>query len=270
MTQLSHPRNAAASDSNQPLRLPMSTTPILLIASSNAEKVRELKQYSEEAWKGLVHCTTLFDKTIFKDEEKRLQLVKSLSQLVMKSPQELALEKAKLMAKTFSCFALAEETLLIIPVLGNEEISFCEKLQCMESPAEGSLPFASLSTKRIPNTQKVLEKLSLFQDTVSRSACLVSYLAFSSPDGSDAHVISSRLEGYIADEEKGSRNYEFGSIFIKHEYSKTLSELPQSVYLRISHRLKGIQKLIPLMREAIRRNGAVKASYERCLLNSKR
>ena len=231
------------------------TAPPLIIASANSEKSRELKQHFESAFKGSQFFTTLFDKTFFKDDEAKNTLLIQLSCLSASTPAELALKKARLIAETSSSFAIAEETLLVIPRLGDERTAFTEKTLLQHSQdryeASASASFLLQQTKKLPDTRRLLEKMTRFDDTISRSACLISFLAFSSPCGKEAYVTSSQLEGYIAESEKGSKNFEFGSIFIKHEYSKTLSELPPSVYIRISHRRKAVEKIAPVLEKAI-------------------
>jgi len=63
---------------------------------------------------------------------------------------------------------------------------------------------------------------------------------------------SARMEGTIAYEEEGPANSDFASVFLKHEYSKTLAQLPQSVLARISHRRKACEKLGPSLQHFFR------------------
>ena len=57
--------------------------------------------------------------------------------------------------------------------------------------------------------------------------------------------VASRAEGLIAEEERGKITFEFDTIFIKYDYSKTIGELPPSVKSRVSHRRKAFEKILP-------------------------
>jgi len=79
-----------------------------------------------------------------------------------------------------------------------------------------------------------------------RAAYLESCVACVSAEGKIKKG-TGRVEGSITDSERGKASFEFDTIFVKHDYMKTLAELSESVRLRISHRRKAIEKLISFL-----------------------
>ena len=54
-------------------------------------------------------------------------------------------------------------------------------------------------------------------------------------------------EGMIAAEERGRSGFGYDALFLKHEYSKTFSELDEETKNMISHRRKALDKLLPFL-----------------------
>ncbi len=219
----------------------------IIIASVNSEKARQLKDLLLETFQERARISTLFDKTISKDQELLENLKKELVSLVASTPSGLAEKKAHLVANALQTFALAEETLLTIPLLGNEDDAFLSKTASTIHVNPIKLPQISFTNLQY-NTQAILNLLLPHEDPFSRGACISSFLSLSAPK---AHIQTtvSRMEGYISEVERGKRTFEYGSIFIKYEYSKTLSELPESVLTRISHRKNGIERLYNTLKQ---------------------
>ena len=148
--------------------------------------------------------------------------------------EENARAKALCAATTLKAPCIADESGLVIPFLGDYQESFRRK---QLQPAG----------KRLPNTKQILADLKNVEE-VNRTAFLECVIAFATPEGL-IKTACARMEGMIAASEHGPASFDFSSIFVKHEYSKTLAELPEAAYARISHRRKACEKLWPFLRD---------------------
>ena len=194
----------------------------LIIATTNPSKVRELRSVLEELLPQIV-IRSLVDFPHFHPEAGGTL-----------SFEENAIAKALFASATLQAPCIADESGLVIPFLGDYQESLRRKQ--LQPPG-----------KRLPNTKQILTDLVNVEE-IHRTAFLECVVAFATPEGL-VKAASSRMEGMIATSEHGPASFDFSSIFIKHEYSKTLAELPDSVYARISHRRKACEKLWPFLRE---------------------
>jgi XTP/dITP diphosphohydrolase len=193
----------------------------LIIASTNPSKVRELRSVLEE----LLPEVTIRSLVDFPNFQA--------APTANRSFEENAKEKALFAAKALNCPCIADESGLVIPYLGDYQESLRRKqLQPVD--------------KRLPNTKHLLTELKNVED-VNRTAFLECIIAFATPE-EVLKTASARMEGMIAGSEHGPASFDFSSIFIKHEYSKTLAELTESAFARISHRRKACEKLWSLLR----------------------
>jgi len=195
----------------------------LVIASSNCTKVRELRTILEELFPDL-RIRSLLDFPDFQGLEE-----------MKESFEENAIAKAAWAAEQLNRPAVADESGLVIPYLGDEVISLERKKGLDKS-------------KKLPDTKSILTELQNTAES-NRVAFLECVLAFAVPEKGCIRSCSARIEGYIAEEEKGPASFDFSSIFIKYDYSKRLAELPESVLARISHRRKACEKLRPSIKE---------------------
>jgi XTP/dITP diphosphohydrolase len=194
----------------------------LILATANSFKVRELRTVLQELLPTLT-VRSLLDFPQFHPDE-----------FFESSFEENAIAKALAAAKILQQPCLADESGLVIPYLGD----YSESLRRKKLQPQG---------KKLPDTKQVLADLQNVDD-LNRTAFLESVIAFATPDGA-GKTASARMEGMIAHKEMGPSSFDFTSIFIKYEYSKTLAELPESVCARISHRKKACEKLWPSLRE---------------------
>ena len=194
----------------------------LVIATTNPSKIRELRLVLEELLPKVI-IRSLVDFPNFQFEVSTGQ-----------SFEENALHKAVCAAQTLHVPCISDESGLVIPFLGD----YKESLRRKQQQPVG---------KRLPNTKQILEDLKNVDDA-NRTAFLECVVAFATPDGV-TKTAAARMEGMIATSEHGPASFDFSSIFIKHEYSKCLAELPESAYIRISHRRKACEKLWPTLRE---------------------
>lgn len=203
----------------------------LIIATKNPSKVRELRLILEELLPQ-VTVRSLVDFPAFTPVASQ-----------NRSFEENAIDKAVFAAQTLQCPCIADESGLVIPYLGDAEESLRRK---QHQPAG----------KRLPNTKQILAELKNVEE-LNRTAFLECVIAFATPERC-IKTASARMEGMIAVSEQGPASFDFVSIFTKHEYSKTLAELPQSALARISHRRKACEKLWPFLREYFSKNSAPK------------
>jgi XTP/dITP diphosphohydrolase len=194
----------------------------LIIASTNPSKVRELRLILEKLLPE-ISIRSLVDFPAFCADVSN-----------NRSFEENAIAKAVFAAKTLHVPCVADESGLVIPFLG----SYQESLRRKELQPLG---------KRLPNTKQILADLKNVEE-LNRTAFLECIIAFATPDDL-VKTASARMEGMIAVSERGASSFDFSSIFMKYEYSKTLAELPEFAYSRISHRRKACEKLWPIIRE---------------------
>ena len=99
-------------------------------------------------------------------------------------------------------------------------------------------------------TKKLLQEMMPFKDS-ERAAYLECAIAIASPHELKK-VVTARTEGQLSETERGKIMFEFDTIFIKHDYSKTIGELAPSIRARISHRRKAVERLLPLLELLLR------------------
>lgn len=194
----------------------------LILATTNSFKVRELRTVLEELLPTLT-IRSLLDFPHFHPDE-----------VFEHSFEENATAKAIAAAKILQQPCLADDSGLVIPYLGD----YSESLRRKKLHDPG---------KKLPDTKQLLADLNDVEDA-NRTAFLECVLAFATPEGI-VKTASARMEGTISHKEQGPASFDFASIFMKYEYSKTLAELPESVCDRISHRRKACEKLWPSLRD---------------------
>ena len=189
----------------------------LLIASRNTFKIGELRRILEEMLPNVRIRSLLEFPNVFPPTFEH------------QSFEQNAADKAIFSAQMTNIPCIGDESGLIVPYLGGYPASM--KAKVFQTPG-----------LKLPNSKKILEDLQGVEE-MNRSAFLECAIAFACPEKGAIKITSSRLEGYIATSESGPASFEFASIFIKNEYSKTLASLPYSVVDRISHRRKACEKL---------------------------
>lgn len=189
----------------------------LVIASHNTHKVLELR----EALRILMPDLTVLSLFDFPHYTHALSEEATFT--------ENAEAKAKHAAATLKKVCLADDSGIVVPALqkmGNETMR----------------RYQHKSNSLVAQTKKLLEEARSLNG-IERHAYLECSLALARPDGLIKSV-TQRSEGYLAEAERGKITFEFDTIFIKHDYSKTLGELTPSVKARISHRRKALEKLL--------------------------
>lgn len=189
----------------------------LVIASSNTQKVFQIREALKELLPN-ASVLSLFDfpDYVLPESDEALSVA------------ENAQKKAEHAALALDKCCLAEEWQLILPALGTKAKALF---------TQGN---------QIKNILNALAGKSEHE----RSAYIECSIAYKTPAGKE-RVATGRMEGVIAESEKGKGSNDFESIFIKHDYIKTIAELSPSVRAKISPRRKALEKLLPFLECAI-------------------
>ena len=191
----------------------------LVIASQNTHKILEIK----EIFKTLFPHITLYSLYDFPE----YQPVREQGASFVENAEVKAHTAAKKLQKT----CLADDTGLVVPVLGGMEVTLQKR--CAEK------------LSLVQQVKLLLSDLRPYKD-YERAAYLECSIAIATP----AAVIRSataRSEGHIAESERGKISCDFDTVFVKHDYSKTLAELSSSIRSRISCRRKACEKLVTVI-----------------------
>lgn len=188
-------------------------TKILIVASSNPGKVREMAAY-------LTHL----------DWELRLK------------PQELEVEetgetfmanaclKASEVAKAMGEWAIADDSGLAVDALGG-------------APGIYSARYAPTDRDRIA---RVLEELG---NTEQRGAQFVCAIAIARPDGSIALQTEGICRGEILHAPRGTGGFGYDPIFYVPQQQMTFAQMPPEVKHEISHRGRAFAALLPQLQD---------------------
>ena len=193
----------------------------LVIVSSSRMKIRHLKE-----------CIRSIDPTIQVRSFLEFAELQLLQDKEFQDLAEQAMQKALYGVQKTGLPCIADETLLVVSSLDSQKSAFTKKGQW------------EISDHLLPDTKALLKDLK-GKEGLDRSCYLESALALALPGDPPAvyHALT-RQEGAIADNERGASTCDFDSLFLKHDYNKTLSELPEATRIRISHRRKGLEKLL--------------------------
>lgn len=194
----------------------------LIIASHNVHKIRELR----DMLKSYKELKFLDVQSLLNFPEYAAPPENSLS---FKDNAEI---KAAHAAKTLGQWVLADDSGLVVPSLNGE-------------PGIYSARYAGSEATDAENRLKLLDKMQNLQD-IERTGYFECWLALASPEGIKKSVCGT-CEGLILHEERGRHGFGYDSLFIKHDYDKTFSELDEQTKNRISHRRKALEKLLPAL-----------------------
>jgi len=161
--------------------------------------------------------------------------VDGLGDLDLAPPEETGetfVENARLKALTYGEAAgrlcLADDSGLVVPALGG-------------APGVYSARYAGPDTTDKDNRNKLLKEMARLHDE-QRYAYFSCSVAFAGPEGL-IRCETGTCEGSILEKERGSNGFGYDSLFLKHDYNKTLAQLDPSIKNRISHRRKALDKI---------------------------
>ncbi len=195
----------------------------LLIASKNTGKIREFREILHSIL-GLDINSLLAFPNYNPPEETGTTF------------DENATLKAVQAAKELGLLTLSDDSGLIVPALDNR-------------PGVHSRRFAGPEATDHENCLKLLRELE-GKTGLERQAYFECVLVLATPE-KVIKTVSARVEGYIIEEEKGRSGFGYDSIFMKHDYDKTFSELSEDVKNRVSHRRKALDLITPTLEHLV-------------------
>ena len=132
----------------------------------------------------------------------------------------------------------ADDTGLEIPVLHNQ-------------PGVRTARWAGDEHNDAANRQKALRLLQDKDDRSARFRTVITLITAKDNAGSETSPIAAqvegRVEGRMAEEERGEGGFGYDSLFIPDGYSQTFAELPAETKNSISHRARAVQQLSLLL-----------------------
>ncbi len=187
----------------------------LIVASNNAHKIKEIK----EILKGIpLEVLSLREAGVDADVEET---------------GSTFLENAFLKAKGIwsmvdDAMVLADDSGLSVEVLGG-------------APGIYSARFAGEHGNDRKNNEKLLGLLA-GKEGQERRASFVCAMVLVTEDGREIDV-EGRIDGIVAEAERGSNGFGYDPVFYLEEYGKTFAEMDSDTKNRISHRANALSKL---------------------------
>jgi XTP/dITP diphosphohydrolase len=196
----------------------------LVIATANPQKVLILREILKELLPRVAVCS-LFDFPDYKlpEQEELAESAIKNDTIALRSKQ-----KAEHAAKALNRCCLSEEWRLVTPSL--------------------SFSLAGCDTNSA-KTKKILLAIA-DKSEMERSAYLESTVTLAMPTGQIKQA-TGRIEGTLSEQERGKGGSDFDTIFIKHDYNKTVAELSPSVKMRVSQRRKAVEKILMYLEKCI-------------------
>lgn len=147
---------------------------------------------------------------------------------------EIAETKALHAATAINMPAISDDSGLVIPYLQG-------------APGIYSARYTGEGATDKENRQKVLKELA---DATAdqRNAYMVACISFAIPEKT-IKTVEGFCEGVVTLEDHGSQGFGCDSIFMKHDYNKTMAELDQDTKNKISHRRKALDKILPVLKD---------------------
>lgn len=189
----------------------------LVVATTNLHKVRELRS--------MLRSLPDFDVYSLRDFPDYVQPPEDGVTF-----SENAEIKASHAAKTLNRWVVADDSGLVVPALNSD-------------PGVYSARYAGVGASDQDNRRKLLKEMQNLSGR-QRDGYFECSMCLAGPDGS-LKTMSGRCEGTILSEERGGNGFGYDSLFLKHDYNKTMAELTEDVKNTISHRFSAFQKLLP-------------------------
>ncbi len=153
-----------------------------------------------------------------------------------KTFEENAVIKALHAATALQEWVLADDSGLVVPALGS-------------APGVFSARYAGENATDAENRKKLLYEMRLLKEGM-RSAYFECWIVLASPEGVKK-IVKGVCEGTIVEAERGGQGFGYDPLFIKNEYGKTFAELDEQTKIRVSHRRKAFDKLIPALESLV-------------------
>jgi XTP/dITP diphosphohydrolase len=202
----------------------MIVPPLLIIATTNKGKVREVRQALATTGWPVTDLSGFVDVTPV-DEHGR-------------TFAENALIKAKGYASQFGQWTLADDSGLEVDALGG-------------APGIYSARYAGADASDLERNLKLLAELWQVEDE-SRGARFVSAIALVNNIGEPIFAAEGIVEGRIARASRGTNGFGYDPLFIPEGFDRTFGELDESVKQEISHRARALALLNSFLMEQSR------------------
>ena len=150
--------------------------------------------------------------------------------------EENATLKAIHAAETLKHWVFADDSGLIVPAINGV-------------PGLHSARYAGNDATDSDNRKKLLDAMQHLMDD-DRFAYYECCIVLASPQGVKK-VAHGTCEGEILLQERGGGGFGYDSLFVKHDYSKSFSEMEESIKNRISHRRKAFDKILPTLESLV-------------------
>ena len=190
----------------------------LVIASNNANKVREIKEIMGDRFV----LYTMRNKGLDIDIEETGTTF-----------EENALIKAETVCRLTGCVALADDSGLCVERLGG-------------APGVYSARYAGEEHDDRANRAKLLEALRAYPDENDRRAYFATVLALVYPDGHKL-TVEGKVEGYILHRETGGRGFGYDSLFYNYDLGKSFGLCTPEEKNSVSHRARALRKLVEML-----------------------
>lgn len=187
----------------------------ILLSTSNAEKVRELRSILGSEYELLLKSDFDLDELDIEEDGDTLE--------------KNAYKKAKLLYDKVKINVIADDTGLFVKSLNGE-------------PGVYSARYAGEDGDYFANNKKLLRELYGESD---REAYFETVICLITQNG-DVHYASGKLEGYISNELKGEGGFGYDPLFI-FDKNKSLAEISAEEKNKISHRSKALENLRVLL-----------------------
>jgi XTP/dITP diphosphohydrolase len=189
----------------------------LVIASNNANKVREIKAILGGRFAEIL---SMGEAGISMEVEETGETF-----------EENAVIKARAVAAVAGCRALADDSGICVDALGG-------------APGVRSARWSGGGDEA--NNRKLLAELGGRENRRAHYACV---MALARPDGA-VLTAGGRCEGSIGFALKGTRGFGYDPLFVVDGYGATMADLPDDVKNGISHRKRALEALVLRMRES--------------------
>ncbi len=142
--------------------------------------------------------------------------------------EENALIKARTVAEQTGCTAIADDSGLVVPMLGGE-------------PGVYSARYAGEGASDLENNTRLLQAMKNLKGH-ERRAAFVCVMAAVSPEGKEL-VVQGEWEGFIAFEPEGDNGFGYDPLFVDPELNLHSAQMSAELKNRRSHRARALKKL---------------------------
>jgi XTP/dITP diphosphohydrolase len=202
---------------------------MLVLGTTNRGKLRELMELLQPH---AIECTSLDGLAAAVEVEETGETF-----------AENAALKAVAQAGALGCWVLAEDSGLVVPVLGGEPGVRSARFS---GPAAG----ADRETVDGRNNALLLQRLAgrTGRDRAAHYAC---HAALADPGGRIIAVAHGTCHGLIAESPAGGGGFGYDPLFVVPEYHRTFGQIRPEVKAVISHRARAMRAMIPRLVRAL-------------------